>query len=337
MSDIPSATIFLMAAFFYYSPRAPKWLCGIFFGLNLFVRATNLLLVIPFGLMMTWQAVRKQKFGEFFSFCLGLAPCALGVAGLHTFLYGSPFLTGYSTTSTGIQQFDLSYVLPHFLHYLKSLSFVYPLMFFAFFFSPLVRRFEILGVFVLYLVFYSCYSFVDHFPGRGATLLLANRFLFPVMPFLILGYGDVLSRILERFGSRMLPLLHGLIFVVLLGSAAFIHQTHQGKLRVQEELRDTIYQNTEEGSVLIYDRNTYELVQRVWGERDYVRFEKVKDFAAYAVTDKPLYLATRVIEYRGKKAPGIEEEDLLALKEVFVVDVVKEKHNLILYRLKGRS
>lgn len=328
MSDIPSLVCFLGAYVFYFKTKRNNALAGFLFGLSLFFRVANVIMILPFILGGIRNAIKTKKGLGLLAFFAGLMPLALLAAAYNAQVYGAPWLTGYSEVFTGVRSFDVSFLRANLLHYLFSLNFAYPFMLLVFLLDARMRRVEILTLLLLHFLFFGFYYFHDSFPGKIPTFVFGNRFFFPVMPFLILSYGSALNGLLIKVPAARKVLL-ALLLATFTVSSFVIHAAHQRALRDQAAAAELIYTATPEGSILIYEGAVAELLQRFLGVRDYVFYNAPGGFMNL-IQDKAqssdIYIALTA-------SPGGGEEELLApFKEKFNLSAAGETKQVKLYR-----
>jgi hypothetical protein len=218
---------------------------------------------------------------------------------------------------------------------------VYPLMFPLCLFARSIRRPEIVLSVVTVFLFYSLYYFHDQFAGRWTTAVFGTRFLFPVFPFMLLGYGEVVTKLLDRLGHRARRVATVAIIVLLTSACLVTNHRHQEALANQALLKETIYRETEAGSVVIYDGNAAELVQMVWGDRIYVShrdLESLADVMEEADPRSKVYFVTRSVDYAGEVVVGMSREEEAYLADRFERTMVSEVGRMSIYDLtsKGR-
>ncbi len=340
MSDIPSATLFIAASYYYFHPRSMKWISGLLFGANVLLRATSLILIVPFALLLIVRSVGERRYSDLVHFMCPVVVFLVAGATLNKFLYGGFFLTAYSEVYTGVTNFSLGNVRDNLVHYLLSVMLVYPLMFPLCFFARSIRRPEIVLSVVTVFLFYSLYYFHDQFAGRWTTTVFGTRFLFPVFPFMLLGYGEVLTRILDRLGHPARRMATMSLMVLLASACLVINHRHQEALDSQALLKETIYGETEDGSVVIYDGNAAELVQMVWGDRIYVSHRDLKSLVDVLEDVDPrskVYLVTRAVDYAGEVVVGMSREEEAYLADRFARTLVSEVGRMSIYDLTRKG
>ncbi len=330
MSDIPSLVCFLAAYVFYFGKNKKNSAAGFFLGLSLFFRVANAVMVLPFIMGSLMEGIRQKKGSAFLGFCAGLAPLAILAAAYNTFVYGAPWLTGYSETFTGVRSFEMKYFMANCVHYLSALNLAYPLMLLVFLFDRRMRRLEIYLLLVLHFLFFGFYYFHDKFPGKIPTLIFGTRFFFPLMPFFILSYGSLLDPILSRVPKLKIPAA-AVLLVLLSASSFLIHRAHQQAVRPAAEASGLIYAVTPENSMVIYDSPAAELVQRYLGRREYSYYDATEEFLNSLQVKAQ---STDIYSVLSASADGEDTEILHALAPVFDAVPAGKTERITVYRLK---
>jgi hypothetical protein len=327
MSDLPAAALILAGASYYY--RESGWKTGLCFGLSLLIRPTGIAFMIPFLLAAFVQPARKPA-----AISALFVPAALVAFFLNPIAYGVPAVDWYRACAGVIPLFSVSYFSGNFLFYLAALMLSWPLMALAPFFARRTRRFEMLGSIASGLFFFSLYYFRDHFGSPARDLVFGIRFMLPAVAFLLLMYAEALNPWLVKMGAVQVRLLAGTIAAM----ALVIHAGHQHSLRPQLAMKESIYRSTPENSTLIYDQFSSELMQRAWGDREFIYwkdFDKsLPEFLEQADFEKGVYLITR-------KEPGkldlswVSANDMQIGSRIEAQPVAREGM-LEIYRLKAR-
>jgi hypothetical protein len=340
MSDIPSMVLTLAASYFYFKAIPSFTLAGIFLGIGYLFRTSNLFVILPFGAILLWRALRHKEFRPLASFSVGILPCFALQFALQYLTYGDPFKSGYTGGMPFSAYFSIQYARENLSHYLLNLLLCYPLMLILFFFSKPVRRPEILGLLAVLLGFFTVYYFHDAFPGKMLTLFFGNRYLFPVIPFLILGYAGTAEKITGPLPLTLRRFLFTGAAILLMASGFIVSRGHQEALRGQLEMKEAIYTHTPPGSILIYDNNSAELLQYAWGKRTYLVFPEFKErfFSMAKEPNQGLYLIKRDFQYADKGLiPGLSEEDQVDIAQHFEMDPVVQAGELVILSLKPKK
>lgn len=298
MSDTPSLFFFMLAYYFYFNPRLPKWPAGIFLGFTLLLRFSNIAYLAAFMGGVFFQCLKEKKTAVFARVSAAFFPFVVLTALSNAFYYGSPFKTGY----IGAPDFGYSAFWKHLWHYLTSFSIVWPAMLPLFLLWPKTRRVEMWAVVLGGIALCSFCLYLDDFRNALGTRIFAVRYFFPAFPFLLLSYSECLETLWNRFARLRSKLVLAIVFLVLSAGSIGVHASHQKFLNQQEKMRELIYASTEEGSVILFDGNVYELVQTIFGNRVYAKYDGTEDVEkALALNPgKKAYLVTRYDSYRGK-------------------------------------
>ena len=296
MADIPSAVFFIIACYFFLRKKKFYFLSGVFFGILPLFRYSNIILAIPFfvyAIVELFRCIRKTSFlgSVVLRLLLGFIPGFLLLI-----IYNKIAFGGFLSTPLGVTgSFSLRFLPHNLLFYFLSMSLVYPLMFFFIFFLR-KNRFILITTAFLFLLFYSLYTYFTVAPGKNMfkTLIVGMRYLLPVVPIFILSYSNMLEKV-----KRKIPVLaNGFFWFLVVAfsilNLAMIYQ-HQGFLKTQEKLKDTIYANTDEHSLILTNYDGMEFFQPAWGKRETAMFVYWKsripvDFSKYDFTK--LYLLT---------------------------------------------
>ena len=336
MSDLPSLTLFLGAFYIFYPPKLSDWIAGALLGLSLFFRVSNVLILIPFILGLIWNGHEKRTWGSLLSFLFGLVPFLIMTSLYNYYVYGAAFLFGYSKLFTGMNYFTLDFFKEHLVHYAMSLNVMYPLMLILALLNRKIWKIEIMGSILIFYLFFSAYYFHDQFPGRMATWAFGARFLFPVFPFLILAYADTLNSFLQRLPAGIRVTLLSGLGIGLCVSAVVVSQLHQKQLIKQDRLKQMIYKTTPVKSVVIYDANSAELMQGVWGRRYYHKYDGILDMIRYLnrVRSGSVYLIVRGVQSGNGQIISPIQADLADIKFHFQVVSAGSESELLIYQLR---
>jgi hypothetical protein len=264
MSDIPAA-VFVLLAFYLYQ-RGKHVGTGAALGLSFVIRYAGVALVPVF---LVFALMKKKTEGV--KVALGFLPFVLFVLLYNYVTYGGALRTGYPGQAL---PFDLHRYGMHFLTYAVSLSVLYPLMIAVPFLYKKMYRREVLVSFIVMLVFllFSSFAFAMYAQPSLKSIvkssLLGVRYLFPVVPFLLLAYSSVCAKWLKKKGLVA-------VLIMLVISSVAISRYHQGYLRSGARFRELLYSHTSESSLILCNGEVTELVSIMWGKRNLVLFEDV--------------------------------------------------------------
>jgi hypothetical protein len=334
MSDIPAAAFFLGAAYFYFTGKS-RLACGLFAGLAVYCRYSHALLAMTLAAGILAESVRARSLKPLLLFAAGMAPFAACILIQNQLCFGNPLTSGYSPQVSRQAQLSPDYFLRNLCHYLPGLVLVYPGMLPVFLFSNKMRRPEIIASFLLIFALYSLNMAYDTFPGHPAiTLVFGNRYLFPVIPFMILAYAELYGELSERFG-RTIKIVAGAGLILMVFAAGFLSKQHQEALAKQWAMTQMIYDSTSESATVFYEANVAELLQGVWGNRRYVRYlDDRQALAALRKADfsRGVFLAKRDLVLNGQlldRGP----EDVAEMMASYDVEKIAEKHGAMVYRI----
>jgi hypothetical protein len=274
MTEIPSATLTLLALLLYFRGGRSRVAAGVVFGLLAFIAYKNLITfallwlgAATYDAIQAWYWMRSRQpipWSGLKSLRLsaGFLPLLALLIGYDLMVYGRPF--GY-----GQSGFSVDFVLPNLAFYAVALSIAYPLMLLA----PLLYRGpwrgELLFISVGSLLVMSAYYYIDNVHGPAENLLAGTRLLLPVIPVWILMYVSVLDRVI---GQAKRPLQVGFATVAIggavLGSVA-ASAAHQQHLREADTIRALIYAHTSPQDQLGINDETAKFISPAWGTRSY--------------------------------------------------------------------
>ena len=297
MSDIPALTLFLMGAYFYRRNRL-GW-AGIFWGASMTFRLTNVVGVVPFGIAALARSIRSKSFTPLFSLSFGIFICAILMAVQNFFCYGSPWTLGLSRDFNGVVAFSSHYFIRNLWHYFSSLSIQYPLMCLLFFSVTFFKKYaEFAWSAISIAGVYLFYYFYDTFSGPLPTLMFGNRYFFPVIAFLLVGYIGGCDKWLQKWPRKVQSGFWAVLLLGLAASNVVVQKKHFDFLEQQRVLKDLVYENTTPHSVIVHDVGATELLQKVWGDREYVtcREEELEKTLTNLDFSKEVFLVTRDIQ-----------------------------------------
>lgn len=333
MSDLPAAVLFLAGCAAYFNKK--NFWAGTCWGLSLLLRETNAVFFLPFLGVSAWQAWKFKSAADFRRLCLGLAPGMLAQAAYNFYAFGGFSISGHLFSLQDISFFSFGYFGANFKHYAMNLLLVYPLMPAACFFSREFRRPELLFSIGGGLLFFCFYFFHDRFSSKWETWIFGARYLFPVIPFFLAAVAETGERQLRHFSEFWGRGIKVLTLVLLAGGAFFVHRAHDQALQKQAAMKELIYRSTEEGSSLLYDLGTAELIQKVWGRRDYDFVDNGNWETVFAgkKLDRPVYLAVRSFYSDGVEQVSIGQSVLEEARRRYSLELIGRRHNLALYRV----
>lgn len=333
MADIPASVLFLAGCLAYCTSGKFFW-AGVSWGAAAALKETQVVFILPF---LAGALFRSRK--DFAQILLGLLPFAAALAVYNAEVFGRFWHAGYANTMKDIDYFSPAYFPARFRHYLSNLMFVYPLMAAAPFFCRKIRRPEIWISASAGIVFFSFYFYYDRFAWGLATDIFGARFLFPAASFLIAAYALCLEAWNEKLPETVWNAVKIVLAAALMICGFFVFKLHQAELQKQADMKALIYGRTEENSVLLYDGNTAELIQNVWGARDYheVPKEDWRQVLGRRGLKRPVYAAVRNQDYAGEQLTGFGQALTEDVAAKYPVHLIGESHGLRLYQIDAAS
>ena len=256
------SVVAVMAGFYFYLGEGKKnsMLAGAFFGISLLARYTNGLVLVALTPLLL---IKDRK--KWLHIVAGALPFAIAAMFLNLYLYGGFLTTGYSYSLAGMEIFKLGHLLFFPLVFIGLLSVIYPLMFFAQFFSKNKLRNESILVSVAFILFFGAYFF-SNIRFRPEDLIVGIDKLAPVIPLLLLCYIDVLKthtgkikkflttslKMPESISLKKAFIVFGIIMlipVIVVSAAQFEKQASRYSNFAE------IYSNTTAGSLILLDED----------------------------------------------------------------------------------
>ncbi len=244
MSDVPATITALVGI--YFLVKRKYFIAGILMGICVFIRFPLLLLPITFGVILL---LRKNQ-QHFIYFTIGAT-----VSIIPLIVYN---LIGFRIITGPIGFYEVDFSFRYFLHMFKefflSSNILYPLLLIL----PFSWRKKEQWVFVIpafvFIVFYSLQSLIDTGENFFESLVLGQRFMLPVIPFLLIPYIAVVSRI--KFASKAILPTCGLLLIL----SIVTHSRHQEYLKQQVYYRNEVYKYTENADLILCNKEVYELI-----------------------------------------------------------------------------
>ncbi|HEX7320701.1 MAG TPA: hypothetical protein VF399_10160 [bacterium] len=263
MSDMPAMLLALAGMYFFVTKRN-VW-AGVFTGFGVYMRYPLALLVIAFALVL----LARKEIKGLFIFCASALLSLIPLLVYHFFVFGNflgPALQYGTDLGFRVHWGTLG-------GYAFSLTVLYPLMLIA----PFVYRGKGNGLFittaVIYILFHAFQSYIDTSTDFIQWLVMSQRYMLPVIPFMLVPYAAVLDRI---------KIVRKLIIPVVLALAiacAFINYRHARFLKVQDRYQRLIYHYAYGSDVLICNKDILELVNPYVKYINWLPFEKQRKLA----------------------------------------------------------
>jgi hypothetical protein len=214
-------------------------LAGWSMGIAVLIRYTN---VVPLGLfILLWTISYAQGSSEvksffatniklFLSILIGGLPFLIFFLILNSYLYGSPFRSGYSISHEEI--FLLGNIFKYIWGFVISLLLIYPGMLIG---SLLIKGKEKWIYFIPFISTLLLYSACINslFEGRILDLIIGIRFIVPVIPFLLIPYAKFLNQFTNHKYFKPVAMVMIILLIISTFGINFIHQRFLKESRVE--------------------------------------------------------------------------------------------------------
>ncbi len=300
-------TIFTTILGLYFFLKDKTWknfyLSGLFFGLAIFIRYTQILVVGVFGLALLWKLIQfwlnkkeinKKYLLNLIAFAVGILPYLPVILYINNTLWGGPFSLGYDfTVSSYERSLTLSVVPFKFIRYFIILNIFYPGMWLFAFFSKIKKKWLFLAashiIIILYLT-YRLYVWED----RIVDAIFGIRYLLPVIPLLMIPYFGFLDKIIER--SKFWVIKTGIILsifclITLSGAIHFVHQKNY--LEPRREILNEIIAYIPDGSFIIGELDDFTYIMEPFNDKyyeDVENIERIEDSKSELIKEKDIYV-----------------------------------------------
>lgn len=336
LSDFSSVFVFITA--FYLYLKGGKWLylAGFLFGFSILIRYANLLLFLPFLIAGIWGVIGEKnkentlRFYGLLRLVTGLLPLVIFHLFYNKIAFGSPF----GVPAGDINYFRIDSFFRNFGYYILSLSLLYPGMFFGIFSYRGKCRCELISTSLLFIVFYSFYSYIFPSPKGGfiGSLVVGMRFLLPVIPLFLISYSSLLDSIGRMRNNKVIFAI--MFLFILLFDVGMIYK-HQTFLDRQKDIKDLIYEKTTPNSIIITNNQGEEFFQPVWGDRKYIRLSDwIIKRRNIEVADREVYL---LVVRRSDKTTQMY--NIFRIRQAFndtLIAEIKGDPSLKIYRLDAK-
>ncbi len=272
MSDLPAMLMALTGLYFFVTKRN-MW-AGVFTGLGVYMRYPLALLIIAFALVL----LARREIRTFLFFCLSALLSLVPLLGYHIFVFGN--IMGPASQYGADLGFRVYWGTLG--GYALSLIILYPLMLIA----PFVYRGKDKGIFisalVIYFLFHAFQSYIDSSADFVQWLVMSQRYLLPIVPFLLVPYAALLDRI-KIARKLVLP-----VSLVLAITCVIINNRHAQFLRVQDRYQKLVYHYAGNCDLMICNKDVFEVVNPYVKYVNWLPFEKQRKLTnvAFILEDK---------------------------------------------------
>ncbi|MGQ9535010.1 MAG: hypothetical protein ACUVTF_07245 [bacterium] len=257
MSDIPATVICLIGLLLLIKKK--NILSGLFFGAGICIRYPVIVIPVMLGLIYLYK---KEHF-EFIRLAIGVL---LGIVPL--FLYNLLcFKSLVQPINENLIGISIKNFVPMLGQFFTSLNILYPMLLILPFKSRLKEKYLFILPAMLFLLFFSLQYYIDSGKNFFETIVRGQRYMLPVIPFLLIPYAEIINRIkpLNRF------IIIFLIALAILNTG--IHYEHQKFLKQQLTYQNKIYCYLEDADLIICNKDIYELINPFIKILNWVPFE----------------------------------------------------------------
>ncbi|MEO0226947.1 MAG: hypothetical protein ABIL70_02715 [candidate division WOR-3 bacterium] len=257
MSDLPGC-IFILLALYLFIKNKPCF-AGLIFGLGIAIRYPLLLIPGALGLVLILQ----NRIKEFLKVAIGTIIGILPLLFYHLLLFNSP-LDPIKASAVG---FSIKNFPNMFLNISVSLNLLYPFLLIIPFFAKLKEKWIFITPAIFFVVFFSFYYFRDTGQNFWEALVLQQRFMLPVIPFLLIPYTEMLQnqKIINKLGTIFIPLLFF--------SSVVISYAHQRFLKEEISYQKKLYTFAKDADLIICNKDVFELINPYIKPLRWVPFE----------------------------------------------------------------
>ena len=282
MSEMPSILFILLGFYFYLNDDDNVFrnyiYTGLFFGIAFLIRYPNILVFGSFAIIMFFKNRKKLYY-----MILGFLPCVVVVLCYNYLMFGNVLVTGYGSGDTigRIMNLSLSHLVI-FFKYILYMMILYPLMLVSPIFYKNKAKNEIRIVTFLYLLVFGVLLHWGPFHyGFLKNVVIGPRYFFPIIPFLIITSIDLYKKMFNwfRISKKFFHAIMYFVILLLIILCLYISSVQNKYTDDLYEIKDLIYENTEEGSLIYGSYFVSMFVDDVFGERGFIAagYDDAKD------------------------------------------------------------
>ena len=254
---------------------------GIFFSISCMIRYTNVLFFGPFLIVSLFKN-RKR----FYNLILGFVPIAIIIFLLNFFIYGNLFSTGYGNMinlNRGIVQISKT-----FIYYIIIFLIVYP----GLLISPITYKKKLkLEIIILVALLFPAFSYLNpkifHYDFIR-NLLIGARYLFPLVPFLIIPYSSLIEKIIKRFKLNYKVLML-IIIIILCFSTICLSKIQNDYTNNLYGVASNIHKRIEEDTIVIGDGFNLIYFNEYLGNKKFINYNEPTWIDYLELAGKPDY------------------------------------------------
>ncbi len=244
MSDLPATVCCLIGLFFLVKEK--HFLAGLVFGFGIAIRYPVALIILGLLIVLLFN----KSFKNLLLLLVGSFVATIPLFLYH--LYYFKIITG--PTSENMIGFSVTNFPVMIFRFVIFLNILYPALLILPFATRLRQRYIFIAPAVLFVVFFSLQYFLDTGTTIFENIIRGQRYMLPIIPFLLIPYAEVLSRI--NFVGRIVK--YFLIPLVVVNAG--IHYKHSQFLKQQTYYQHKLYEYAQNADILICNKDIYELI-----------------------------------------------------------------------------
>lgn len=333
-NEIPTTSFFIIGIYYFlkdFHERRNLILAGVFFGLSILTRYTQIIPISIFGSFMITELLYQNQHIKFkfknlkkiIYFFIPLIISGVIILFFNKLLFGQPLKTGY-IIDAGAN--SISSVMKNLLNYFIILNILYPGMLISSFLFKFKYKWLFLNASLTIIAFYSVMSLYPWGNSR-VDLILGIRYLTPIIPLLLIIYSNVLDGFLDR--ARNLKLIKNLAIILitlsLLVSGLLINHYHQNELLYYRvETLKEINKYIPNGSIVIGEEDDFIYFMKEYNDKLYEDVEFIESLedsklSELITNNKQVYIINVTYPYRQNLKP---QEEMIKFLERYK-DIIK--------------
>lgn len=267
MSELASIFFILLSFYFYIKEnKKDKIMAGIFTGAAILIRYTNVIFFIALSIAIFLRGLKEAKWrfnlgnilnkfaADYLLFLFSFIPFLILLLFYNKYAYNGFLNFGYTlkTSGIGVVLFKSFYT---YFKYIGALLVIYPLMLLAPIFYKGKYKLEIILSTYLFLIVFGMQDLFHY--DILKNLIIGPRYMFPVLPLMLIAYFEILSNIMDRSINRLklktwfsanlfIIFIVMVLFVlsIIITNAQYNYSSNLGSIK------DTIYNTLPSGSVI---------------------------------------------------------------------------------------
>jgi hypothetical protein len=338
MSEIVCGAVITLAGLAYRQERF-VW-TGLWLGLAINIRS-SLGVILPALLVasaLEWLWAGKSwrawlAAGPGWRIVAGALPGLLAVLVTNFATTGHPLRSPYALSVGHV--LSVTNLIPNLARFGESLVVVYPLMALSVFLGPWRGRLAPRMAIVVFILFHALvptgWVTGNQWDSLAQRLVLQQRYLLPILPFLLLFYVMGLDRAM-RAASWSPPKLLVAAAAALVLAAGAMQIRHDRYLQTLAEFQRIVYRTVPEGASVVTNFDALKLVNDIRGKRSWVLV--THDSVDIPATEPPPTFYVEILHSQGRR-PDEKFGPLLPGETILLERVERGGSTLSIYRYRG--